>query len=347
MMQMIDLRSDTVTKPTPEMREAMASAQVGDDVYGEDPTINRLEAYAAELLGKEAALFVPSGTMGNLAAVLTHCRRGDEIILGDSAHTFLFEVGGVSALGGVQTHPVPNQADGTLRLEDIKNAIRPQNIHYPTTRLITLENTHNRCGGVPLTLDYMEKVGAFAQEQGLQVHLDGARIFNAAEALDVDVRQLVEPVDSVMFCLSKGLAAPVGSLLCGREGFINRARKTRKQLGGGMRQAGILAAAGLVALQKMRLRLAEDHARAKRLAEGLRRVSGLDMEPTPPPTNMVYCSLEEGIPYAGEEIAGFLEKEGVLVGVTAKRRFRLVTHYWIRDPDVKNVVQAFRKVLSF
>jgi len=347
MMQMIDLRSDTVTKPTPEMREAMASAQVGDDVYGEDPTVNRLEAYAAELLGKEAALFVPSGTMGNLAAVLTHCRRGDEIILGDSAHTFLFEVGGVSALGGVQTHPVPNQPDGTLRLEDIKNAIRPQNIHYPTTRLITLENTHNRCGGVPLTLDYTEKVGAFAQEHGLKVHLDGARIFNAAEALGVDVRQLVEPVDSVMFCLSKGLAAPVGSVLCGREEFINRARKTRKQLGGGMRQAGILAAAGLVALQKMRLRLAEDHTRAKKLAEGLRRVSGLNMEPAPPPTNMVYCSLEKGIPYHGEEIAGLLEKEGVLVGVTGKRRFRLVTHYWIRDPDVNNVIQAFKKVLSF
>ncbi|MFO7945012.1 MAG: low-specificity L-threonine aldolase [Anaerolineales bacterium] len=347
MMQMIDIRSDTVTKPTPEMREAMASARVGDDVYGEDPTVNQLEAYAAELLGKEAALFVPSGTMGNLAAVLTHCRRGDEIILGDSAHTFLFEVGGVSALGGVQTHPVPNQADGTLRLEDIKNAIRPQNIHYPTTRLITLENTHNRCGGVPLTLDYTEKVGAFAQEQGLKVHLDGARIFNAAEALGMDVRQLVEPVDSVMFCLSKGLAAPVGSLLCGREEFINRARKIRKQLGGGMRQAGILAAAGLVALQKMRLRLAEDHTRAKRLAEGLRRVSGLDMKPTSPATNMVYCSLEEGIPYDGEEIAGLLENEGVLVGVTGKRRFRLVTHYWIRDPDVKSVVQAFGKVLSF
>lgn len=345
-MHIIDLRSDTVTQPTPEMREAMASAKVGDDVYGEDPTINQLEGYAAQLLGKEAALFVPSGTMGNLAAILTHCGRGDEIILGDLAHTFLFEVGGVSALGGVQPHIIPNQPDGTLRLEDIQNAIRPGNIHYPVTRLITLENTHNRCGGVPLTVEYTDQVGELAREHGLKLHLDGARIFNAATALNVDVQQLVKAADSVMFCLSKGLAAPVGSLLCGSEGFIARARKMRKQLGGGMRQAGILAAAGMIALQKMRLRLEEDHARARRLAEGLEKVPGLELDPAKPATNMVYSKLVDDVPLSGEEVAGRLKEQGVLVGVTGERRFRLVTHYWIQDGDVDRVVQAFQKVLS-
>ncbi|MFO8035450.1 MAG: low-specificity L-threonine aldolase [Anaerolineales bacterium] len=345
-MHIIDLRSDTVTQPTPEMREAMASAKVGDDVYGEDPTINQLEGYAAQLLGKEAALFVPSGTMGNLAAVLTHCGRGDEVILGDLAHTFLFEVGGVSALGGVQLHIIPNQPDGRLRLQDIQSAIRPQNIHFPSTRLITLENTHNRCGGVPLTAEYTDRVGELARENGLKLHLDGARIFNAATALNVDVQQLVEAADSVMFCLSKGLAAPVGSLLCGSEGFIARARKIRKQLGGGMRQAGILAAAGMIALQKMRSRLEEDHARASKLAEGLEEVPGLKLDPAKPATNMVYCSLLDDVAMSGEEVAGRLEEEGVLVGVTGERRFRLVTHYWIQEGDVGRVVQAFGKVLS-
>jgi threonine aldolase len=345
-MNIIDLRSDTVTQPNAEMREAMASAKVGDDVYGEDPTINQLEGYAAQLLGKEAALFVPSGTMGNLAAVLTHCGRGDEVILGDLAHTFLFEVGGVSALGGVQPHIIPNQPDGTLRLEDIQGAIRPQNIHYPATRLITLENTHNRCGGIPLTLEYTDQVGELAREHGLKLHLDGARIFNAAEALDVDVKQLVKAADSVMFCLSKGLAAPVGSLLCGSERFITRARKMRKQLGGGMRQAGVLAAAGMIALQKMRLRLGEDHARASRLAVGLEGVPGLELDPTKPATNMVYCNLTAEVTLSGEEVAKRLKEQGVLVGVTGERRFRLVTHYWIQEGDVDQVVQAFQKVLS-
>ncbi len=345
-MNLIDLRSDTVTQPTPEMREAMASAKVGDDVYREDPTVNQLEGYAAQLLEKEAALFVPSGTMGNLAAILTHCQRGDEVILGDMAHTFLFEVGGISALGGVQPYTIPNQPDGTLRLEDIENAIRPQNIHYPSTRLITLENTHNRCGGVPLSVEYTERVGEMAREHGLKLHLDGARIFNAAEALGVEVTRLVKSADSVMFCLSKGLAAPVGSMLCGSEEFISRARKMRKQLGGGMRQAGILAAAGMIALQKMRLRLDEDHARARSLAEGLREIPGLSLHSTSPATNMVYCSLGDDVPFNGDKVAGRLREEGVLVGVTTERRFRLVTHYWIHDGDVDRVVQAFRKVLS-
>lgn len=343
---MIDLRSDTVTKPTPAMREAMASAEVGDDVYGEDPTVNRLEAYAAELLGKEGALFVPSGTMGNLAAVLTHCGRGDEIILGDKAHTFLFEVGGVAALGGVQPHPLPNQPDGTLRLIDIEGAIRPENVHYPTTRLITLENTHNRCGGVPLTVEYTRQVGEVARSHGLKFHLDGARIFNAAAALEVSVDQLAAPADSVMFCLSKGLAAPVGSVLCGSEDFIHRARRIRKQLGGGMRQAGILAAAGMISLQKLRLRLDEDHARARSLAEHLREVEGVTLDPSRPATNMVYCNLDEDVPLSGEQFRNRLQGEGVLVGLTGKRRFRMVVHYWVDDRDVERVVQAFQRALS-
>lgn len=345
-MGMIDLRSDTVTKPTAKMRQAMATAEVGDDVYQEDPTVNRLEAFAAQLLGKEAALFVPSGTMGNLAAVLTHCGRGDEIILGDKAHTFLFEVGGVSALGGVQPHPIPNQRDGTLRLGDIEGAIRPDDVHYPKTRLITLENTHNRCGGVPLTVDYTRQVGNLAQEHGLKFHLDGARIFNAAAALGVDASHLVEPADSVMFCLSKSLAAPVGSLLCGAEAFIHRARRMRKQLGGGMRQAGVLAAAGMIALQKMRHRLEEDHMRATVLAEGLMELPGLELDPSGPATNMVYCSLDEEVPYSGEGFAGRLKEEGVLVGHTGNRRYRLVTHYWIDDQAVQDVIQAFQRALS-
>lgn len=343
---MIDLRSDTVTQPTPEMREAMASAEVGDDVYQEDPTVNRLEAFAAELLGKEAALFVPSGTMGNLAAILTHCGRGDEMILGDKAHTFLYEVGGVSALGGVHPHPLPNQADGTLGEEDIVRAIRGENVHFPTSRLITLENTHNRCGGVPLSVEYTRRVGEIAREHGLKFHLDGARIFNAAAALDVEAVLLAEPADSIMFCLSKGLAAPVGSLLCGREAFIRRARRTRKQLGGGMRQVGILAAAGLVALQSLRRRLDEDHERAQRLAEGLGAIPGIELDPGGTATNMVYCTLREEVPFSGDAFATRLKEEGVLVGLTGKRRYRMVTHYWIDDRDVRQVIETFHRLLS-
>ena len=250
-MNYIDLRSDTVTQPTPAMREAMAKADVGDDVYGEDPTVNELQAKAASMLGKEAGLFVPSGTMGNLAAILAHCNRGDEIILGNLAHTFLFEAGGIAALGGVHPHTLPNQPDGRIDLDDIREAIRPDNPHMPITRAVTIENTHNRCGGVPLTVEYTQAVGDLAHENGLSLHLDGARIFDAAAALDVDVKELTDPVDSVTFCLSKGLCAPVGSIICGSTEFIQRAHRIRKQLGGGMRQAGILAAAGIVALDEI------------------------------------------------------------------------------------------------
>ncbi len=346
-MEYIDLRSDTVTQPTPAMRAAMASAEVGDDVYGEDATVNRLQEAAAVLMGKEAGLFVPSGTMGNLAAVLAHCGRGDEAIMGDKGHTFLFEAGGISALGGVFPHTLPNQPDGTLKLEDIRAAIRPDNVHHPVSRLVILENTQNRCGGVPLTVEYTRQVGALVREKGLSLHLDGARIFNAAATLGVEARMLTEAVDSVTFCLSKGLCAPVGSVLCGSRGFIREAIRIRKQLGGGMRQAGILAAAGLIALEQIVPRIGEDHRRAKNLAEGLRQIPGIMLSPAMPASNMIFIQITEEIPASASELAGKLAGMGVKVGVVGQRNFRLVTHYWIDDQAVETTINAFRSVLSY
>lgn len=350
----VDLRSDTVTQPTEEMRRAMAAAEVGDDVYGEDPTVNRLQEMAAAMLGKEAALFVPSGTMGNLIAVLTHCQRGDEVLLGDQSHTFLFEAGGISALGGVHSHQLPNRADGGLEPEDIRRAIRPDDVHQPRTRLICLENTHNRCGGTFQDVEYTRQIGQLAREYGLKVHLDGARLFNAATAIvektGGEVRQvareLAQAVDSVTFCLSKGLCAPVGSILCGGEEFIRQARRVRKMLGGGMRQVGVLAAAGLVALEKMIDRLQEDHLRARRLAEGLRTIPGLVLDAGTPATNMVFLNLAEEVPWNAQQIALRLREKGVLVGAVGERRFRLVTHYGIDDAAVDRAIQAFAQVMT-
>jgi threonine aldolase len=341
----VDLRSDTVTRPTPEMRAAMAAAEVGDDVMREDPTINRLQEMAAERMGKEAGLFVPSGTMGNLAAVLAHCGRGDEVILGSLGHTFLFEGGGIAALGGVHSYVLPNQPDGTLRLEDIRGAIRPDDVHAPVTRLITLENTHNRCGGVVLPLEYMDAVGALARERGLALHLDGARIFNAAAALGVPAARVAQAADSVTFCLSKGLCAPVGSVLCGSTAFVDKARRIRKHLGGGMRQAGVLAAAGIVALEGMTARLVEDHRRAQCLALGLSKVPGLRLERETPPTNMVFAVLDDAVPAAAGEIARRLSERGVRVGAVGERRFRMVTHNDVDDAGVEHAIQAFGEVL--
>ncbi|RJP46756.1 MAG: low-specificity L-threonine aldolase, partial [Anaerolineaceae bacterium] len=274
-MNPIDLRSDTVTRPTPAMREAMAKAEVGDDVYAEDPTINRLQEIAAARTGKEAALYVPSGTMGNLASILAHCQRGDEVMLGDKSHTFLYEAGGISVVGGIHSRQLPNQPDGSLLLSDLEVGLRGPDSHFPPSRLICLENTHNRCGGTYQTPDYFRQVGEFAQKHGLKVHLDGARIFNATVVQGVDVKEFTQHVDSLTFCLSKGLAAPVGSLICGTHEFIQRVHRQRKVLGGGMRQAGILAAAGIVALEMMVERLSEDHARARALAERLGKLRGL------------------------------------------------------------------------
>jgi len=344
-MEYIDLRSDTVTHPTPSMRTAMANAVVGDDVYGEDPSVNLLQEKAADLLGKEAALFVPSGTMANLVAVLTHCGRGEELIVGNLGHTYLFEGGGSAALGGVHPFALPNQPDGTLSLTAIQAAIRSDDPHYPVSRLVVLENTHNRRGGVPLTAEYTRQVGDLIHPRGLKLHLDGARIFNAACALNTRAAVLAEPADSVMFCLSKALCAPVGSILCGSREFIGRARRIRKQLGGGMRQAGILAAAGLVALEENIARLGEDHERARRLAGGLREIPGLILDPGTPATNMVFMSLPDDTYLTAPQVATRLLEQGIKIGVVGSRRFRLVTHYWIKDPDIDKTVEAFRQVM--
>jgi threonine aldolase len=343
-MKVFDLRSDTVTQPTPEMREAMYRAEVGDDVYGEDPTVNRLEQMAAERMGMEAALFVVSGTMGNLVALLTHCGRGDEVILGDRSHTFVYEQGGMAALGGIVPHTVPNQPDGTMRLEDVEGAIRGDNVHLPRTRLVCLENTHNVCNGTPLTAGYTAQVVQLARDHGLRVHVDGARIFNAAAALNVDVSELVRDVDSVQICLSKGLCAPVGSLVCGSADFIAEARRSRKVVGGGMRQAGVLAAAGIVALEQIAGRMAEDHARAKRLAEGLAQIPGVEVAPVV--TNILYFELTEAVSKTPEEVGAELAERGVRVLPRAGGRFRAVTHYWITDEGVEHVIAAMREVVQ-
>lgn len=344
-MKIVDLRSDTVTQPTAAMRVAMAKAEVGDDVMGEDPTINALQKAAAERMGKEAGLFVPSGTMGNLAAVLTHCGRGDEIILGNLSHTFIFEGGGVAALGGVMPHTLPNLADGRIDLDAMQGAIRPDDVHQPVTRLIVLENTHNRCGGTILKPEYMRQVGELAKKAGLKLHVDGARIFNAAVALGLPAKILVEQADSVTFCLSKALCAPVGSVLCGTTEFIHRARRIRKQLGGGMRQAGILAAAGLVALDEMVERLGDDHRRARTLANGLAGIPGLSLDNSVPETNMVFVSLKDDVPLNSAQVAARLTEKGVKVGAVGPRRFRMVTHYWIDDEGIDQTLKAFNQAL--
>ena len=342
---MIDLRSDTVTQPTPAMREAMYRAEVGDDVYGEDPTTNRLQAMAAARMGKEAALFVVSGTMANLVALLTHCGRGDEVILGDRSHTFLFEAGGSASLGGIHHWAVPNQPDGTLRLEDVAAAVRLDDPHAPRTRLLCLENTHNRCGGAVLSVQYTDAACALAHSHGLRVHIDGARIFNAAVALGIPARDLVRDADSVAFCLSKGLSAPVGSLLCGSAAFIREARRWRKAVGGGMRQCGVIAAAGVVALEEMVDRLAEDHANARRLAEGIAAVSGLEIDPGKVQTDIVILSVDPERATASQLVEA-LRARGVQMGATGPSQIRAVTHYGIGAADVDAAIAAVRAAME-
>jgi threonine aldolase len=341
-MKVIDLRSDTVTHPTPEMRKAMFEAEVGDDVYGEDPTVNRLEAMAAEMMGKEAAVFVTSGTQSNLVAVLTHTNRGDEIIVGDEAHIFWYEVGAASVLGGVIMHTVPTDSRGRLNRDDIERAIRGKDIHYPRTALICLENTHNRCGGAVLTVDYTDEVCNLAHGRALKVHLDGARIFNAAVALGVPASTLARNVDSVALCLSKGLSAPVGSLLCGSKDFVGRARKFRKMLGGGMRQAGVIAAAGIVALETMVDRLAEDHANAKRLAEGLTGIRGIRLAQDDIPTNIVMFELSPELSVV--EFKEGLERAGVKIGLRDGHPFRAVTHRMVSSSHIDEALTRIETV---
>ena len=344
-MQAVDLRSDTMTRPTPDMRKAMAEAEVGDDVFSEDPTVNRLEEMAAERLGKDAAVLVASGTMGNLVSQLAHCGRGEEIILGDHAHSFFFEQGGSAAVGGIHPRTVVNQPDGKLALDDIRAAIRDDNIHFPRTRLIVLENTHNLCNGFPLDTDYMDAVGKIAEDHDLRIHVDGARFFNAAVALGIKPDILAARADSVSFCLSKGLAAPVGSMVCGSWEFVGEARRARKLVGGGMRQAGVLAAAGIVALTQMVERLADDHANAGKLAEGLANIADIAIDPDQIKTNIVFFDLtrEDMTP---QQLVAELDSEGVKVLPVGPQRLRAVTHYHITPEDIDHTLDVFSKILG-
>ena len=349
-MTVIDLRSDTVTKPTEVMRRAMADAEVGDDVYGEDPSINRLQERAAGMLGKEAGLLMASGTMSNLVAVLSHCRRGDEVVMGDQAHIFWNESAGASALAGVQVRLIPNGPQGEIDPADLQDAIRPAgNIHMPPTRLVCLENTHNRCSGGVLTPQDTKAVADVAHAAGSSVHLDGARVFNAAVALEVPASELVKDVDDVSFCLSKGLSCPVGSVLCGSQDFIDEALRWRKMVGGGMRQAGILAAAGLVALDTMVDRLADDHANARRLAQGLANIDGLTVDPDSIYTNIVIFDVDQSVGTAADLIAGLREQE-VLVSSPGPHSIRMVTHREVDSADIDEALartaQAVKEMKS-
>ena len=345
-MNLVDLRSDTVTMPTPAMRAAMAAAPLGDDVYGEDPTINALESLAAERLGKEAGLFVASGTMGNLVAILTHAGRGDEAIVGEDAHTVLWEGGGMATLGGVVPRMLPTDVEGRLDPARVEASVRGDDPHLPRSRLLLLENTYGSKNGYPLPPDYFAALRAVADRHALAVHLDGARLFNAAAALGVSAAELARPVDSVSICLSKGLCAPVGSVLCGTAEFVGRARRSRKLVGGGMRQAGVLAAAGLIALRDMTDRLAEDHVRARRLASGLAATPGLRVDTERIRTNIVFFDLDPHPALDATGLADALrEQHRVLVGLDFGRRLRAVTHYWIDDEAVDRLVQGCRSVL--
>jgi threonine aldolase len=343
----IDLRSDTVTLPSPAMRQAMFEAELGDDVYGEDPTVNRLEAIAAEMAGKEAAVFVASGTMGNLASLLAHCGRGQEAILGDESHIYHYENGSSSAVGGIVLHPIPTNPDGTLAPSAIEAAIHSPAHHYhyyhqAPPGVICLENTHNRCGGVVLTPDYFAEVASVAERHHLPIHLDGARLFNAAVALRLPITEWTKHVTSVQLCLSKGLAAPVGSVIAGAAEFVDEARRMRKILGGGMRQAGVLAAAGILAITEMVDRLEEDHVNARLLADGVSRLPGIVLDPPQVDSNIVVFRLPSADEAEAFETA--LLPDGVLVSNFGGGRLRVVTHYGISSEDCRRAVEVMSRV---
>lgn len=336
-MRFIDLRSDTVTHPTDAMRKAMAEAEVGDDVCGDDPTVNELERLAADMTGKEAALFVPSGTFGNQVSLLTHCKRGQEVILGEECHIVQHEVGAAAVIAGVQLRPIP-APDGRLDPEAVRRRIRPEDLHYPETGLICMENAHS--GGQVVPLAAMQAVYDLAQEHGLPVHMDGARLFNAAARLGVDARKITLCCDTVMFCLSKGLCAPVGSMVAGTREWIDRARKNRKLMGGGMRQAGILAAAGIIALTDMTKRLSEDHGKARRLADVLTAVPGIEVNRDALDINMVYLTMNTSL--SAEAVSERCREHGVLIYPPENGLIRLVTHYWIDDAGVDKAVDVLK-----
>ena len=333
-MRVIDFRSDTVTHPTPEMRRAMAEAELGDDVHRDDPTAIRLEEMAADRLGKEAAMFVASGTMGNLVSVLAHAQRGDEIILGDKAHIFRSEAGGASALGGVAYHTLPNDSRGMLDPDDVRAAIRPPNVHFARTAVVALENTHNACGGAVLSPEDTKLIADVAHSHDVPLHIDGARIFNASVYLETPVAELAKDADSISFCLSKGLSCPIGSVICGSNEFIDRARFWRKMVGGGMRQLGIIAAAGIVALESMVERLAEDHANARKLAQGLAKIPGVSIDPDALPTNLVFFEVTQGDP---GKLSRKLNEHGIKGG-SPQRRWRFVSHYGITSDDIDHAL---------
>ena len=344
-MRIVDMRSDTITQPTSSMRRAMFEAEVGDDVFGEDPTVNRLEEMVAERLGKEAALFVASGTMANLVSQLTHCGRGDEMILGDQSHMFFYEQGGSAALGGIHPRSLPNKPDGTIPPAEIEAAIRPEDVHFPKTKLIVLENTHNRCNGRPLDAGYIHSVAKLARRYGLKLHIDGARLFNAATALGVAAEDLVAEADSVSICLSKGLAAPVGSVVCGTEEFIAQARRNRKIVGGGMRQAGVLAAAGIVAITEMVDRLADDHENAGKLADGLANIPGLSIDPEMVSTNIVYFDVTKKN-LSARILVESIDRQGIRLLPTGPHRLRAVTNYHVTSSDIDYVLDVFSDTLK-
>lgn len=347
-MDRIDFRSDTVSWPTAAMREAMATAVVGDDVYGEDPTVLHLEALAAQKVGKEAALFVSSGTMGNLIAILTHANRGEEAILGQDAHTYRSEAGGMAVLGGVFPKPLATDSFGRMDLQAVEAAVSPDNPHYAKTTLILVENSYGNKHGYPLPPNYFAEIQAIASRQNLAVHMDGARLFNAAVARNISADQITQHVDSVTFCLSKGLSAPVGSILCGSQAFIQRARRNRKLLGGGMRQVGVLAAAGIVALSEMIERLDEDHRRAHQLATALAQIPGLTVQPEMVKTNMVFFDLDEDIQCQKDEVTTQLQQRAnIWIGNMYGRSFRAVTHYWIKDNHIERLVDELEKILKY
>jgi threonine aldolase len=343
-MKMIDLYSDTKTLPTEEMRQAMYEAKLGDDVAREDPTVNRLEELAAHMLGKESAIFTPSGIMSNLLAVLTQTRPGQEILLGSESHMFWYEVGGASALGGVIMRTIRNEPDGRIQPHIVEESIRPENIHFPPTTLLCLENTHNRCGGTVLTPEYTTSVSKLAHSHNLLVHIDGARIFSAAVSLKLPVSELVKDVDSVCFCLSKNLSGPVGSLLCGSTEFVEKARKWRRMVGGGMRQAGVIAAAGIVALEKMIDRLEEDHVNAKRLAHGLANIPGFTIRPEKVQTNIVIFKPPSNTPVM--EFTEQMTQRGVRFSILDEHTVRAITHRMIGTADIDDVLARLNSFIK-
>ena len=344
-MKIIDLRSDTVTLPTSDMIDAINAAQLGDDVYVEDASTHKLESLAAKIMNKESALLVSSGTMGNLIASLVHSDRGTEAIMGHKSHTFIYESGGISSYGGIHSHQLKNNEDGTIDLNLIKDAIRADDVHFPKTSLIILENTHNKCHGFPLELSYINSVCKLANENNIKVHMDGARLFNACAALDLSPDVVTENVDSITFCLSKGLSSPIGSVLCGSSNFISEARRIRKSLGGGMRQTGIIAAPGIISLNKMRDRLKDDHDNAKYLANALYKLDGIEINPDLVPTNIIYFNINHPS-ISSSDLVSHMKSKGIIFSDYNGKHCRLVTHNDISRDDIENVIDVFNKLLS-